>query len=47
MPKNGQDDLKFGQNMYYDHFIDFENFVKICQKMVIFWQKKNNFIFSL
>ena len=31
MPKNGQKDLKFGQNMYYDDFYEFPNF---CQSLL-------------
>ena len=38
MHKNGQNALKFVQNMYYDHF---------CQnlsKIIIFWLKNHNFL---
>ena len=34
MPKNGQNDLKFGHNMYYDHFYPF---LKIWSKFVEKW----------
>ena len=39
MPKNGQNDLKFGHNMHYG---DSNQFLKFCEnlpKMMIFWPK--------
>ena len=40
MSKNGQNDLKFGQNMYYEDFYQFRIFCQNLQKIMIFWQKK-------
>ena len=31
MPKNGRNDLKFKQDMYYDHFY---HFPKFCQNLL-------------
>ena len=34
MPKNGQNDLKFGQNKYCDHFIN-SNVHKSCKNGLV------------
>ena len=39
--KNGQNDLKLGNNMYDDNFYQFLKFVK---KTVIFWQNNCHFL---
>ena len=40
MPKNGQNDLKFGHNMYYDHFYLFFKFCQNSSKNGDFLAKK-------
>ena len=39
MPKNGQNDLKFGHNMHYGILIIYKKIIKIYQKIMIFWPK--------
>ena len=43
MPKNGQNDLKFGHNMYYDHFYPFLKFGQNLSKNGDFLAKKSPF----
>ena len=45
MPKKGQNDLKFGHNIYYVNVLNFKDFVKNCQKIIILLLKINDFSF--
>ena len=43
MPKNGQNDLKFGHNMYYVNFYPFLKFCQNLPKNGDFLAKKSSF----
>ena len=43
MPKNGQNNLKFGHNMYYDHFYPFLKFGQNLLKNGDFLAKRSPF----
>ena len=44
MPKNGQNDLKFGHNMYCDHFYPFFKFCQNLSKNCDFLAKNRHFL---
>jgi len=46
MPWNGQNELKFGHNMYYDHFYQFQKFGQNLSKNGDFYFRFDSSIFG-
>ena len=47
MPKNGLNDLNFGQKMYYDHLYWSWNFCQNLSKNADFLEKNCNFLYFM